>query len=65
MGKSGIFEKTPFFDDGLHGDGAASDYRWSTTVPYYPGMQFYVVTEDEKSAFAYPRKSSAAPITVK
>jgi hypothetical protein len=64
-GKTGVFEKMPLFDDGQHGDGTAGDFLWGITIPYVPGMQFYVVTEDEKSAFVFPRKASTAPIIVK
>ncbi len=64
-GRLGVFEKTPFYDDGNHGDGAAEDGHWGVTLPYVAGLQYYVVAEDERSAFVFPRKASTAPMVVK
>lgn len=59
-GKSGAFQRTEMANDGAAGDGL-----WGIVLPHEPGLHYYIVAEDERSAVLSPRRASMECYVVK
>ena len=52
------FKRTPLFDDGTHGDVAAGDGIFSTTLDAALVKQWYIAAENEEAAATLPERAS-------
>lgn len=52
------FKRTPLFDDGTHGDIAAGDGIFSTTLDAALVKQWYIAAENEEAAATLPERAS-------
>ncbi len=57
-GRVGAFQRIEMADDGANQDGPAGDGLWGVALPYTPGLRYYIVAEDERSAILSPRRAS-------